>query len=173
MRGRAWTERERYLVAGVGAFALVVLLAIGLAAYFSSLQDLEDKAERAESLISRLRELQPEIASLRGQLSRQPAMSQRAVSATVLIENTASGLGIRDRLVSLRPQVAPADGPLLESLEVAVESVRLAELVRWLYLLETSPGAHQVSQLRLRKRFDDQELFDATLEVIRFRGGEG
>ncbi len=61
---------------------------------------------------------------------------------------------------------------MVESLEVAVEKIRLAELVRWLHLLETSPGAQQVTQLRLRKRFDDAELFDATLLLNRYRAGD-
>lgn len=170
MMNRVLSERDRYLLAGLAGGLLVVVLGVALWNYLAALDRLQLRADKAANLITEIQTVQAEVATLRGQLRGQPASTQRAVSATVLMENTASSLGLRDRLVSLRPQVVSPDSPIQESLEVVAEKLSLTELVRWLFLLETSPGANQVTQLRMRKRFDDKELFDVTLAVVRFGG---
>jgi len=169
MMHREWTERERLVVAvgaGIGAVLLIVLL---VTPYLNALEQIAVRAERARTLIASLERIGPEVSSLRSKLGRGTTGSTRPVSATVLMENTAARTGLRDRLVSLRPQSAPATGRVAESLEVEVEKVQLAELVRWLYAIDRAPGAQQVTQLRLRKRFDNRELFDVTLLLVRYR----
>jgi len=169
MMRREWTERERLVVAvgaGIGAVLLIVLL---VSPYLSALARMDGRAERARTMIATLERIGPEVSALRAKLGRGATGATRPVSATVLMENTAASIGLRERLVSLRPQSTAASGRVAESLEVEVEKVQLAELVRWLYAIDRAPGAQQVTQLRLRKRFDNRELFDVTLLLVRYR----
>jgi len=151
---------------------LVMAALLLLGNYWTAMGSLEARAKRARGLIEALEEIGPEVATLRASLGRGTAGAARATSVTVLMENTAGAIGLRERLVSLRPQAAPGEGRVAESLEVEAEKLELGELVRWLYAIEHAPGAPQVTQLRLRKRFDQRELFDVTLLVVRYRSGE-
>jgi len=169
---REWTERERLWLAGGGLVGFILIALLLLTNYWTAMERLETRAKRASGLIGSLEEVGPEVAALRASLGRGATSTARATSVTVLMENTAAAIGLRERLVSLRPQAASADARVAESLEVEAEKLQLNELVRWLYAIKHAAGVPQVTQLRLRKRFDQRELFDVTLLVVRYRSGE-
>jgi len=169
MMSRAWTDRER-LVVGMGTgVAILLLLVVLVSPYRAALDRANGRADRARGLIAELERIGPEVNTLRTVAGRRATGSTSPASATVLMENAAASVGLRERLVSLRPQAAAATGRVAESLEVDAEKLQLGELVRWLYALERASGAQQVTQLRLRKRFDNSELFDVTLLLVRYR----
>jgi len=173
MMGRTLSERERWwLLGGAAALAVILLGALVVSPYLKARDDLQRKIDRASSLLEDIEQARPEVARLRERLAQAPRSAGRPQSATAVVENTAAAQGLRERLLSLRPQPVSEGGELAESLEVGVEKASLEELIRWLYALENAPGGQKVVQLRLRKRFDNRELFDATLSVVRYRPGE-
>ena len=169
MMVRRWNEQERrrlIMAAAVAGFVLLVLLLV--IPYVRALGRGEERQRRAGELLSELRRVEVEVAELRAAL-RRGAGGSLNTSATALVESSAATLGLRDRLISLRPQVGGEQGDISESLEVAFERVSLEELVRWLFALENASGGQQLHQLRMRKRFDDPEMFDVTLQLVRYR----
>ncbi len=172
MMGRPWSDQERrWVVIGGCVAALLLVLAFVVSPYLQALEGLERQQARSAELLAELEGIQSEVAGLRASLGRQPRAT-RGGSATSVVESTASGLGLRERLISLRPQTLTEGSEIAESLEAAAEKISLEELVRWLYAIENSSGGLQVSQLRLRKRFDNPEQFDATLLLVRYRAEE-
>jgi general secretion pathway protein M len=66
------------------------------------------------------------------------------------------------------PQPPPQENLREESVEVRLEKIRLDQVVRLLYAVDTADALLQVKNLRLKTRFDDRTLFDATMTVAAF-----
>jgi hypothetical protein len=68
----------------------------------------------------------------------------------------------------MRPQPPPPGRTCARSREVRLEKIRLDQVVRLLYAVDTADALLQVKNLRLKTRFDDRTLFDATMTVAAF-----
>lgn len=76
----------------------------------------------------------------------------------------------RKRISAMNPSTRNlSDGMQEESVEIRLSGVSLRALVGLLHEVEKGEAPLLVSRLRIKKRFDQNQLFDATLVVVRLR----
>lgn len=163
------TQREKGFLAG-GAVALLLLIIIFgiILPYRSSLNNLDDRIASRQKQLQDVQQLQAEFQRLQTELTqREQKLNQTGgTSAFSAIEGIVTRLGIRDKLVAMRPQ------PTIERQEMQVETVAarieridLEQLVRLLKAFETSRTLLNVTSMQIRSRFDDVSLIDAEIKV--------
>jgi general secretion pathway protein M len=158
--------RERVLVI-LGALIVVgTLCYLGLVEpYRHGLQRLDRLIDTRRTQLTDMRRLQQEYQQLQARLAagRQQAAQQHDFALLSFLEATAGRLAGREKLVAMRPQVpAVQNGYREERVEIKLEKLRLAELVRLLHALETAAAPLHVTTLRVTTRFDDRNRLDVS-----------
>ncbi len=163
------STREQAIV-GVGSVFLAVL-GFWLGVYeptkaHLALLDRKVAAKRAEhkeiqDLALRFQRLREQIEGIESHLRRS-----RQFSILSYLEGLAKRQQVQNRIVQMKPRPGEITRYYRENaVEIKMEKVRLAELVRYLYQVETSPELLRVKQLQIRSRFDDPDLLDVRFQV--------
>ncbi len=169
---RNLSQRERWVLGGGVAFVLAVAIWLGVIAPYREAQQLletridsrRQQVEEMQRLAARYQRLQRQVRTAQNRPSRRPDFSLFS-----FVETLTENLGVRERLVSLRPHQGSSGGEFREeSVEIKLERLTLEQLVQLLYGLEKGEAALQVKNMRLKTRFDDRSRFDATLFVSRY-----
>ena len=170
-------SRERLFVGGAGA-ALVVFLIFKLAIdpMFKHYAELDRQIVTARRQLNELRTMQQEyqrqksvVDSINSQLKKQQnfAIFSR-------LEELAGQTGIRNNILYMKPTVStPSEVYNEESVEIKMEGVTLAQLVRYLHQVENSPQLLKIKRLETKPRFDNRQLLTATFRVSAFTLKEG
>lgn len=167
------STRERWYLAAGALTVLVVAVWLGVVdPYREAMALLETKIDsrsgqlrEVQALREEYRQLQRQMAEAESRLSRQEA----GFSVFSYVENLTAAAGVKENLLSLRPQAASVQGEWREeAIEVKLEKIRLDQLVRFLHALETAEIYLPVKHLRAKPRFDKRSLLDATLIISHF-----
>lgn len=167
---RRMSSRERWLVAGAALFVGVTVL------YFFVIQPLVDNSRRYERMalskqgeLARFRtiaEQYRERESALRQLEERALAGGSEGSLLAVMESEAKKLGLADKIASMKPFTTELEsGVLQSSVEMRVEKVDLKGLVDLLEKLEKGKQSAVTSRLRIKTRFDDPALLDATVMV--------
>lgn len=98
------------------------------------------------------------------ELSRKASVPDGSVVSVV--ESLAQGIGVRGRVVSLKPLgESAAAGYVQREAEVRMEKVDLNQLVNFLFQAENGRHLIAVREFSMKSRFEDPDLFDATLRL--------
>jgi len=90
------------------------------------------------------------------------------------LEELAGQTGIRNNILYMKPTVStPSEVYNEESVEIKMEGVTLAQLVRYLHQVENSPQLLKIKRLETKPRFDNRQLLTATFRVSAFTLKEG
>jgi len=166
---RELTRRDQWALAIGAAAVLITLVALGIIApYRKAMARLDTRIQSSQRQMAEIETLLQKYRQLKSVATRIEQRAARAgnISLISFVEATAARIDARDRLVYLRPQpLKSGDGLLRESVEVKLERLRLDQLVRLLYEVETSRGQLQTAQLRVKTRFDDPSQLDAVLTL--------
>lgn len=172
MIGRRMTQREQWLIGGTVLFIALVALWLGVIEPYRNASALVER--QIASRQRQLREVQ-EVARRYQSLRRQVAAAEARLakgaqqSLFSFIETLTQRYGIRENLVSLRPQKAQSQGALREeSVEIKLERISLEQLVKLLFDLEQGDLALQVRTLRVKTRFDNRSELDVAILVARY-----
>lgn len=169
----AWSElssRERTLVGGAGAVALVGLVYLGV---IGPALDWSDGARRravaAEDqlrAVQMLREQYDRIdAPLREVRDRITGGPSGEIFTT--LEELARESAVK--VASMEPRTAPASEAYAETkVQVVLKSVTLAQVVNYLHRIESAAQLLSIKTLRIRTRADKPELLDVTFTVSSF-----
>jgi general secretion pathway protein M len=161
--------RERIVLAIGTLVVLITLLVFGvIAPYQKTMAQLDHKIssrqeqlKETQVLSQRYRQLQQKLDEARQWLNRGEAFSLFS-----FIEDLSSRVAGKENLVYMRPQpTSTKDGFREEAVEIKLEKIQLKQLVQLLYQIETAQAYLQIKNLRLKTRFDDRTLLDATLTV--------
>jgi general secretion pathway protein M len=163
------SRREQVAVAVgvVAVLAAVIYLGI-IAPYRNTLAQLDSKITSRQRQIRDVESLRRDFLVLQ---QRQSAAETRldkagAFSLFPFMEGLVGQIAAKENLISMRPQPsAPRENLIEESVEVRLEKIRLSQVIRLLYAVDTADALLQVKNLRLRTRFDDRTLFDATMTI--------
>jgi len=161
------SPRERRLVgtfAVLAAAAFVYLTLIeplleGRTRMEQRIESLTRELATLDALASRVRRLEAELGndSETGQVSEDFSLfsfMDRATSASVAADAVASMNPSRRKL---------PEGMLENVVELRLQNVSLGEIVALLRQIETAPEPVYIKRLELRRRYDDNTRFDATL----------
>ena len=166
-------KRELVMLCFGAIFVLIALLYIGVYEPYQNALTNADKAISAkrrqivevQKLQAEYFDLQKMTKDIEGQLAKRSGLS-----ALALLENIASTVGSRENLSYIRPQPAQTQGEIyIENLDIKLEKLTLQQVLQLLWNIDTAKTPMQIKNMRLKQRFDNQALTDATLTVSVFR----
>jgi general secretion pathway protein M len=169
--------RERLFVGGAGAaLVLVLFFMFVIDPLFKRSAELDRQIVTARRQLTELRTMQQDyrrqksvVDSINSQLKKQQnfAIFSR-------LEELAGQTGIRNNILYMKPTVStPSEVYNEESVEIKMEGVTLAQLVRYLHQVENSPQLLKIKRLETKPRFDNRQLLTATFRVSAFTLKEG
>jgi len=169
--------RERLFVGGAGAaLVLVLFFMFVIDPLFKHSAELDRQIVTARRQLTELRTMQQDyrrqksvVDSINSQLKKQQnfAIFSR-------LEELAGQTGIRNNILYMKPTVStPSEVYNEESVEIKMEGVTLAQLVRYLHQVENSPQLLKIKRLETKPRFDNRQLLTATFRVSAFTLKEG
>lgn len=164
------SDREKIFVFSAAALLLVVVLWLGVVSpYRQGIELAKTRIASRQNQLDEVRHLQQEYFTLQKVLAsaeKKLAGAARDFSLFPFIEEATSRAGVRDNLVSMRPQTPQLQGEFREeSVEIRLERIGLAQLVRFLYAIDSADAALQMKSMRIKPRFDDRSLLDTVLVV--------
>lgn len=160
--------RERIVVlVGIlfvlGVFVWLVLLN----PYLSTMQNLDRRIEGQRRTLHEAETMRAEISRLRQQLSGFESQRRAGRPLFSQVENLTKQMGVREQLLSMRPQPETVQGGFRQQLvEIRLERVTLSQLVGFLHAAEYRSQGIQVRSLRVRPRFDDRSRLDVNLVLM-------
>lgn len=161
-------ERERIIVlAGVVILAAILIWLVLLNPYMNTMQNLDRRIEGQRRNLERVAALGQEIDQLRQQLEGIESQRRSGRPLFSQVENLTKQMGVRDQLLSMRPQPDSVQGGFRQqTVEIRLERVTLSQLVGFLHAAEHRSYGIQVRSLRVRPRFDDRSRLDVNLVLM-------
>ncbi len=163
----SFTEREKKLLTGLGAFIgvmLVYFLVISPIVDFktSLKKEYESNAERLNTL-DRLYE---QYLQLKSEKEKYQNLLKNNIGISSLIENLAKETNILDNKAYTRDNPSNIQGKFKKvSTEVKFEGVNISSLMKFIYKLENSNKVIKISYMRVRLALKGKDVYDVTLKI--------
>lgn len=166
------SQRDRIFLAVGGTLAACALLVGGvILPWRAAMNRLDHRIVARQEQIVESRELVGRIAAMQTELAITDRRLQAgpAGALSTHLETIAGRVVSRENLLALRPlPTTPASGFRRETVEARFEKIRLDQLVRLLHAIERADACLQTDGVKVRARFEDSTLLDATLTVSSF-----
>ncbi len=163
------TERERVVVVS-GLIILILLLGwfALVNPYLKAMESLDRKNAAHRHSLIKVEKMRDQIIQLRHQLAtvgnRKKGKSRPLFS---IVENLTEQTGVREQLLSMRPQPATVQGKFRQQLvEIRLEKLSLAQLVKLLHAIEYRSGGIQVKSMRVKPRFENRSVLDVSMVLM-------
>lgn len=160
--------REKYfLIGGLAFLSVLFIWFVLLAPYFRTMEDLDRRLAAHRRSLTKIQQMSQEIEDLRQKLATVGShrSGQRPLFAQV--ENLTERTGVREQLLSMRPQPETTQGQFRQQLvEIRLEKLSLVQLVKLLYAIEFRSGGVQVKSMRVRPRFEDRSSLDVNMVLM-------
>lgn len=166
------SPREKLALA-IGAAAVVVTIVVAgiILPWRAADRRLDERIASRQAQIGEARTLVQKIRGMQGEVavtSRRLGAGQ-AKPLTSTLESLVARIAAKENLLAVRPQPATApSGFRQEKVEMQLERVRLDQIVRLLHAIDSNETMLQTDSVKLRPRFEDPALLDATLVVSAF-----
>lgn len=160
--------RERWVVIGGLAVLGVVFTWFALISpYLSTMATLERKISAAQRNLVKVSAMSEQIMQLRQRLATAGQRKSGGRPLFSQVESLTEQTGVREQLLAMRPQAATIQGELRQQLvEIRLEKLSLAQLVKLLHAVEYSSGGVQVKSLRVKPRFENRSELDANMVLM-------
>jgi general secretion pathway protein M len=168
------SQREKLIVFSGAALVLLIIFWLGvLNPYREGVRLAESSIASQQVQLEEMRRLQLEYRRLQHALAtaeRRLERTARGFSLFSFIEEVTTRTGVRENLVSMRPQSPQAHGGFREeSVEIRLERVQLEQLVRLLHAMESADVLLNLKSMRIKPRFDNRLQLDTILHVSYFQ----
>lgn len=172
MKLPALTTRERYVLAGTGLFVIVLIAFLAVDHVVQKYREMDESIiARKEDLkrVIRLRDeyrsVHRELESIRSRLDKKEA----GFSLLSFLENLANEQNIRDNIASFKPDKKALNETYRElTVDLVIDNITLPQLVEFIYKIENSGHLVKVKRFRVKARFDNPDLLNATFQVSTF-----
>ena len=172
-RWRHLAARERMIVAIGGAVLLAVLL------FLMIVDPLLERIDKLERQTVRKSKERVELATLAsdyaakqarvGRLEQRLPSGDGQFSLLAFMEEAASSVQIRDRIVGMQPQQGTLQHGYQETaVDLRLDGVQLPQLLALLVALEQAPYDVQVHHLQIKPKYDNPVNLDATLRIVSY-----
>ncbi|KIH75829.1 general secretion pathway protein M [Geoalkalibacter ferrihydriticus] len=169
MIGNLSPREKIFLACGAAAILLLILWLGVVSPYREAVAAAETRIASRERQLEEVRMLQREYRRLQQELTvaeRHLVTGARGFSLFSFVEDVTNRTGVRENLVSMRPQSPQTQGEFREeSVEIRLERIRLDQFVRLLHAMDSADIHLNTKNLRIRTRFDDRSQLDATFIV--------
>lgn len=170
MMDRLSGREKVFILVGIAAILLVLFWMGVIAPYRRGIERTEVQIASRRRQIEDVRQLQQEYLRLQGALdAAEQKLGKSDFSIFPFIENVTTRTGVRQNLVSMRPQATQIQGDFREeSVVIRLERIKLAQLVELLHAIESSHLFLNMKSLQIRSRFDNPSLLDMKLTISSF-----
>lgn len=154
--------RER-LIVGIGLVVVVglILWFALVTPYLRVMERLERRITAHRHNLVRVEKMSKQINELRHLIANIDSRRKGKRPLFSLVEKLTEQTGVREQLLSMRPQPASTQGKYRQQLvEIRLEKISLAQLVTLLHAIEYRSGGVQVKSMRVKPRFEDHSLLD-------------
>lgn len=160
--------RERWFVGGgLLVLALLLLWFALLTPYFGAMNSLEQRISTNRQNLTRVSQMREQIGLLRQQLAAVGSRKTGKRPLFAQVESLTEQTGVREQLLSMRPQPATTQGEFRQQLvEIRLEKLSLGQLVKLLHAVEYRSGGIQVKSLRVKPRFDNLSELDVNMVLM-------
>lgn len=161
-------HRERVVVVSGGLILIAVLAWYGvLSPYLSTMTDLDRKITASENNLAKVMSMSEQIGQLRQQLTLADRRRSAGRPLFSRVEGLTEQTGVRDQLLSMRPQPATTQGDFRQQLvEIRLEKLSLGQLVKLLHAIEYRSGGVQVKSMRVKPRFENRSELDVNMVLM-------
>jgi type II secretory pathway component PulM len=167
------SPRERALLGGAVLATLAIVIWLCAATLADRREALAAQIAAGRRDLERMVTLRDEVLRLRAEndaVQRRLASLGAEFSLFSHLEAVTRRTLSRERITAMNPSTRPlTDGMQEESVAIRLSGVSLRELVSLLYEIEKGEAPLLVGQLRVKKRYDESQIFDVTLDVVRLR----
>ena len=169
------TERERIVIVLGAAFVLCALVyGLILSPAMEKRSRWLSMAVRKKQELVKFQELKGRYKNLTRYLSgfeKRIESSQGGDSLLARLEAGAREAGLQGNIASMKPLKTQMESGIEESsVEIRLEKLDLASLVGFLKNVESGGRIIRTGRIRIKARFDDPQLLDATLLVSTLEG---
>ncbi len=160
--------RERVIVgSGLVIIAGLVLWFLLVTPYLNAMERLDRRIAAHHHNLIRVEKMSKQINDLRHQIANVDRRRKGKRPLFSLVENLTEQTGVREQLLSMRPQPATTQGKYRQQLvEIRLEKLSLAQLVKVLHAIEYRSGGVQVKSMRVKPRFEDHSLLDVHMVLM-------
>ncbi|MBN2645966.1 MAG: type II secretion system protein M [Desulfuromonadaceae bacterium] len=168
-----FSTREQLFIAGGALFCLACLVYFAvIQPYRSSIHRLDSRIASRSAQLHQVQQFERDYQQLQQQISAVQERSRQNKNFALFsfIENRIIHITGREKLTAMRP-LAPTvhDQMTEESVEIHLEKIDLAQVVRLLEQVDQSPVVLKVKKLHIKKRFDDPGLLDTLWHISAFQ----
>lgn len=162
------SPRERIMVfSAVAAVALVAIWLGVVEPYQAAMGRLDSQIKNRSNSLVEVKSLQQDIRRLSQRLSQVSGRKAMDGPLFSYVEALTDQAGVRDHLLSMRPQQSSQQGEYRQQqVELKLEKLSIAQLVRFLYAVEYSGQRVQIKSMRIKRRFEDHSSLDVNLSVF-------
>jgi len=160
--------REKLMViSGLVVLGLILIWFALLNPYLETMGNFDRRITAHKRNLERMQEMRGQIIQLRKELAQVDPRRQATKPLFSQVENLTVQTGVREQLLSMRPQPATTQGDYRQQLvEIRLEKLSLAQLVKLLYAVEYRSGGIQVKSLRVKPRFDNRSSLDVNMVLM-------
>lgn len=165
---KSLNPRER-LIVSAGFVVLLLILAwfALLNPYFETMGSLDRHIAAQKRNLGKVQQMQQKIVQLKQQLATVGTRRQKSKQLFSQVESVAEQTGVREQLLSMRPQPATVQGDFRQQLvEIKLEKLNLGQLVKLLHAVEYRSGGVQVKSLRVKPRFENRSELDVNMVLV-------
>ncbi len=163
----SFTEREKKLLAGMGAFIgvlLIYFLIISPIVDFKT--SLKNEYESNTERLNTLDRLYGQYLQLKSEKEKYQNLLKSNIGISSLIENLAKETNILDNKAYTRDNPSNIQGKFKKvSTEVKFEGVNISSLMKFIYRLENSNKVVKISYMRVRLALKGKDVYDVTLKI--------
>lgn len=163
LKGLAREDAIKSVIWLAAPLIIAVLLAVVYSRYSLARGHALDRKADMERFAALKAEYLAEKAGIDALSRRASAPDSSVVS---VVETLAQGIGIRERIVSLKPLGESASaGYVQREAEVRIERVDLNQLVNFLFQAENGRYLIAIREFSMKSRFEDPDLLDAVVRL--------
>jgi len=160
--------REKTVIfAGVIVLALLFVWFVLLQPYFEAMNTLERRIVAHQHSLGKVVKMRTQISRLRQQLVAVEIQQKGTRPLFSQVESLTEKTGVREQLLSMRPQPAITQGTFRQQLvEIRLEKISLLQLTKLLHAIEYRSNGVQVKSMRVRSRFEDHSILDVNMVLM-------
>ncbi|MBI4496064.1 MAG: type II secretion system protein M [Deltaproteobacteria bacterium] len=165
-------REKKFITIGVGLLGAFLFLQLALFPLLQRNRELTRLIPQKELELREVRRLQEELRALRETraaiVKRVPAQ-EKALSPLPKLEGLIERSDLRQNLRSIKPAPFGAGGEEATLVELILEKADLPHLTRFLYEIQSSPGA-RLMRMSLKPRYTTPRDLDSNLQIVFYQG---
>lgn len=165
-------REKKFIIAGIFCLGMILVFQLVIYPTWKRAGDLERLIQQKEKELSELRALKKELVSLRqmrADLSLRLPPEERNLPPLSRLNRWVERAELKQNIRVIKPSPAVGGGSEEMIVELALEKTDLPHLTRFLYLIQSSSGAFNISRISIKPRYTTPRFIDVSLQIVFYR----